>query len=313
MTRDDVKVSAVVMTLNAEKYIDDFLTKLLEQTLPPYEILVVDSESPDSTIKIAKKYPKTKILTIKRQDFDHGGSRDYAFQNTVGDYVLFFSQDAEISSKEYIFNLVSNFKDPSIAMAYGRQIAKKNAKPYEKLIREFNYPKNKVIKTADDVEKLGIKCFYMSDVCSAYKREIYFKLNGFERNILTNEDMLIATKAIFSGYKVVYEPEASVYHSHNYSFMQEFRRNFDVSCFMRMHESYYSKVNLNSEGKKLVIFVIKGLVKNKNILAVFNFIYICMAKFLGNKFGKYYMHYPKNIILFMSQNKSFWINRWNKR
>lgn len=312
MKSNDAKISVVIMTLNAENYIEDFIVRLLRQTLKPDEIIVVDSESNDATIEITSKFPQVKIVNIKRENFDHGGTRDLAFKVSTGDIVLFFSQDAVIANDDYISNMVLNFEEPLVAMAYGRQVAKLDARSYEEYIRLFNYPKSSRIKSLSDMEILGIKCFYMSDVSSAYRRETYFELGGFEKQILTNEDMLIATKAIMAGYKVVYDAKSVVYHSHNYSFMQELRRNFDVGCFLKIYDELYGKIKVTSEGKRLVIFVMKRLIKNKKFLDIFRFMNICFAKLLGNKLGKNFKHLPKKVILFLSQNKLFWKKYFNR-
>ena len=124
MKSNDAKISVVIMTLNAENFIEDFIVRLLRQTLKPDEIIVVDSESNDATIEITSKFPQVKIVNIKRENFDHGGTRDLAFKVSTGDIVLFFSQDAVIANDDYISNMVLNFEDPLVAMAYGRQVAK---------------------------------------------------------------------------------------------------------------------------------------------------------------------------------------------
>lgn len=280
------KISVIIMTLNAEKYIDNMLKVLEKQTRKPDEIIVVDSESDDKTLDIAKKYPLVRILKIKRKDFDHGGSRDLALRESVGDYVLFFTQDAEIGNELYIENIIKNFDDSNVAMVCGRQIAKKDARPYEKLIREFNYPDKRKVRTIDDIRTMGIKAFYMSDACSAYRRTSYFEIGGFEHPILTNEDMLIACHALKKGYKTVYDPNAYVYHSHNFSCKQEFKRNKDVATFMAMHKNEFNGISVDGEGMKLVKYVSVRLIKQFKIISFIHFGFICIAKFAGNRSGR---------------------------
>ncbi len=306
------KISVIIMTLNAEQFIEDFLKRLKNQTVLPDEILVVDSESNDNTISIVNKFADVKCISVSRSSFDHGGTRDLALRESIGDYVLFFSQDAVIITNDYISNIISNFKDDNVAMVYGRQIARDDAYPYEKLIREFNYPPERIEKTQNDIPKLGIKCFYMSDVCSAYRRNVYLSLGGFDSFVLINEDMLIATKAINAGYKVIYDFNAQVCHSHNYTFMQELRRNFDIAVFLKMHEGYYSKIKLTSEGFRLVKYVVKSLLKEYKFFSVLRFVYICFGKYIGNKLGANFKRLPKGMVLFLTSNKRFWNRYWEK-
>ena len=70
-----MKVSVIIPTLNAEKFIGNLLKNLIKvQTLKPNEIIVIDSSSQDKTIKIAKSYG-CKTIVIKKEEFNHGGTR----------------------------------------------------------------------------------------------------------------------------------------------------------------------------------------------------------------------------------------------
>lgn len=278
------KVSVIIMTLNAEIYIQNIIDMLRNQTIKPDEIIVADSESDDRTVEIAKKN-EVKLISIRRREFDHGGSRDLALRESIGDYILFLTQDAEIGSETYIQSILKPFEDEKVAMVCGRQIAKKNATSYERLIREFNYPNKRMIKTKDDIEKMGIKAYYMSDVCSAYRRDIYFEIGGFEHPIMTNEDMLIAANALQHGYKIAYEPDAYVFHSHNFTMKQEFERNALVSSFLQRYKEKLGNVRVTSEGMALVRYVSKGLINEKKYIDFCKFGFICVAKYLGNRYG----------------------------
>lgn len=313
MKNDCPKVSVVFLTLNAEPYLRKNLQNIEKQTLRPLEVIVVDSESVDNTIQIAREFSFVKIINIKRTDFDHGGTRHLAVTKSIGDIIVFFSQDVEIFDIDYLQNIVSNFKDDKVAMVCGRQIPRNNATPYEKLIRQFNYPELSKIKTKNDIANLGIKCFFMSDVCSAYSRNIYYMLGGFEQLTLISEDMLIATKAIMNDYKVIYDAHSAVYHSHDYSFMQELRRNFDIGVFLKMNNEYYSNIKVNTEGVELVKYVCFSLLKQYLLLHVFIFLYICVGKFIGNKLGLYYYRIPKKILMYLTSNKNYWNRYFEKQ
>lgn len=285
MSMSSRKVSVIIMTLNAEMYIKNMLDILCRQSLRPVEIIVADSESTDKTVEIAKTYELVKIFDVKRSEFDHGGSRDAALRASVGDFVLFFTQDAVIEQENYIEQITSNFEDESVAMVCARQKAKTDAAHYERLIREFNYPMVKKVRTKADIDVMGVKAFYMSDACSAYRRTAYFDLGGFEHPILTNEDMLIAACALKKGYKTVYDPSIYVLHSHNFTCKQEFKRNFDVAAFMVMHKDVFAGMKIEGEGMKLVKYVSKGLLSRLHFISFFKFGMICVAKFAGYRKG----------------------------
>ena len=196
----DTKLSIVIPTLNAEPYIFQLIISLNNQTLEPNEILVIDSSSDDNTVEICKQFKNVKIHIIKRDAFNHGGTRHLATKLTKGDFILFLTQDALPTSSEYIKNLITPLiKNKKVAMSSGRQIAKPGARRYIQLIQEYNYPKVSKITSFKDIRNSGIKAFFVSDCCSAYRRSAYNECGGFRRLLSTNEDMLIASDFLKKG------------------------------------------------------------------------------------------------------------------
>ena len=85
----------------------------------------------------------------------------------------------------------------------------------ERYIRSFNYPKHSKTKALEDLEKMGIKTFFCSDVCATYRKSVYEKLGGFVDKTIFNEDMIMAAAMIRAEYNIAYVAEAKVIHSHN--------------------------------------------------------------------------------------------------
>ena len=285
-TEEKRRISVIIPALNAEKYIKTLLDALFEQTIKPDEIVVVDSESEDNTTAVCKQYSNVRIIPILRKDFDHGKTRDMALRTCDSDYVLFITQDAYPKDKYYIENLLKPFQyDEKIAISSGRQIARKDATPMEKCIRNFNYPEKSSVRSKDDLEQLGIKTFFFSDVCSAYRKDIYEKVGGFEYPIKTNEDMFFAAKIIQSGYKIAYAAEAVVVHSHNLTLKEQYQRNYIQGYEIERHKNILGNVSQNSEGVKLVKKVSAELIRNGHIISFVHFGFDCCARVLGSKMG----------------------------
>lgn len=277
-----MNVSVVILTLNAEKEIEGLLQILLEQTIEPCEIIVIDSQSDDETETICERYcPKVSCIPILRSGFDHGRTRAQAMDYSQGEFVLFLTQDALPVDKHYIENLLLPFQDPAVAMVTGRQIAREQASPIEKRVRQFNYPPESHVRTQKDIPVLGIKAFFASNVCSAYRRSAYFAAGGFESPIVTNEDMLMAAGFLAAGYKIAYCAEAQVFHSHNFNLKQQFVRNYNIGIFMRRYANAFRGVSTSSEGRKLVKYVLSHLLKEKHFLLAAYFCIECAVKMLA--------------------------------
>ena len=195
-----MSVSVIIPTLNAEKELPKLLYTLHRQKQRIDEIIVIDSESSDRTVEICKEDKSVSLIQIKRKDFDHGKTRDLAFRSSKGDIVVFLTQDALPQNRYFLGRLIAPLSKDTVVLSTGRQIPKKNATRMERLVRLFNYPESSYIRSKDDLSRMGIKTFFCSDVCAAYKRDFYFELGGFDYPIKTNEDMFFAAKVINAGY-----------------------------------------------------------------------------------------------------------------
>jgi rhamnosyltransferase len=302
-------ITLIIPTINAGKEIDRLLQSMDNQTISPDEIIVIDSQSDDDTEIICRKYKKVTFIKIERSQFDHGGTRDYAFRRSKGDFVLFLTQDALPADNYYVERILSPFQDAAVAMASGRQIAKSNASASERLTRNFNYPPSDNIRTKNDIPVLGIKTFFASNVCSAYRKTTYLQVGGFDSPLLTNEDLLIAARFIHAGYKIAYCAEAKVIHSHNFTLRQQFSRNFDIGAFMRMNSQFFQNIPTTIEGIKMVNFVLTSLLKEGHILQAFYYCLESVIKFLAHKLGYNYRKLNRRILLFCSANKNFWVKK----
>lgn len=279
-------ISVIIPTLNAEHEIEALLIALERQSIRPNEILVVDSASEDKTIELVQKHKIVRLLEIDRQDFNHGTTRDMALNESSGDFVCFLTQDAVPVSDDYLKRLVAPMvEDSNIALVSGRQLPKANARRFEQLVRDFNYPDTPSVRSKGDLEKFGIKTFFASDTCSAYRRTAYLECGGFD-HVNTNEDMLMAAKFIALGMKVAYEPRAEVYHSHNLTPSQQFARNRAVGFFLETHADDLMQASEIGEGGRLVKAVSSQLLREGNLVEFIAFGVDCCARLLGNRAGR---------------------------
>lgn len=303
-----MKISLIVPTLNAGQYIEPLLQRLKLQTVPIDEIVVIDSESDDDTVAKAQKFDGVKTMTVLRKDFNHGGTRDLAIQQTTGDIILCITQDALPCDEFYVERLIAPFaEDEKIAMASGRQVPRPDANPIEKLTREFNYPEICFTRSKEDIPRLGVKTFFASDCCSAYRRSAYEAIGGFDKHILINEDMKIAAQFIYAGYKIAYVGTAGVWHSHNYNLKQQYTRNFDVSAFMTMHPELFANISATSEGIKMVKWVEKKLLSQGRLFSAAYYVVESGVKFLANRKGCKYKEMSKAQLKNHSMHKNYWV------
>ena len=281
-----MRVSVVVPTRDAAETLPTLLERLQSQTLRPEEILVVDSASADDTLKLAKAFPGVRVLSVRQTEFDHGGTRDMALRQTAGEFVCFLTQDALPENDGYLAALLAPFADERVGAVCGRQKALPDALPEEKLTRKFNYPAESFERDAADRDRLGIKTYFLSDACSAYRRSAYLAAGGFERPIETNEDMLMAARLIAEGWRIAYSAEATVLHSHRFSLRQDYFRSRKIGAFLARYAAELGGGNANGEGIRYVAFVSKALLKRGRVISFARFGLHCAARYLGSCAGE---------------------------
>ena len=101
-------------------------------------------------------------------------------------------------------------------------------------------------------------------------------------------------------------PISKVRHSHNYTCMQQFRRNFDLGVSQAEHPEVFDVVSSESEGVKLVSGTIRHLERTKNWLQIPYLILSSGCKFAGYQLGKRYQSLPKGMVRWCSANKTYW-------
>ena len=156
----------------------------------------------------------------------------------------------------------------------------------EQYTRQFNYPEQSCVKTKADIPTLGIKTFFCSDVCAAYRRDLFEELGGFESPVIFNEDMFFAANAIEHGYGVAYAADAKVVHSHNYTMRQQFHRNFDLAVSQKQHPEIFEQVSSEAGGYEAGEEYDRLSFCNKKAMACFSFWYaVCwkVCRFLDGQ------------------------------
>ncbi|MDE7477623.1 MAG: glycosyltransferase [Lachnospiraceae bacterium] len=305
-------IDVILLTYKPTNQVMELIKALENQTYPIRKIIIMNTEERYFYnlfygTGFLEKFKNIEIHHLSEKEFDHGRTRAKAVQYSKSDIFVCMTQDAIPENDQLIQKLVEALTEQDdIAAAYARQLPLPDCREIEKYTRGFNYPDKSIVKSAADVDRLGIKTFFCSNVCAAYNREIYENIGGFVKKAIFNEDMVYAGHAVTAGYRIAYAAQAQVRHSHNYTCMQQFRRNFDLGVSQAEHPEVFDVVSSESEGAKLVKSTIKHLEKTKNWMQIPYLIVSSGYKFIGYQLGKRYQILPAGIVKWCSASKSYW-------
>ena len=279
----------IIPTLNAGAQFRTLLEQLAAQSLSTRK-LIVDSESADGTIESARACG-VEVMTIPRRAFNHGATRQFALEHLLKaaplDVIIFLTQDVLLHDDQSLETLVKIFgADKSVGLSYGRQLPHKDATNEAKFLRAFNYPPESQLRGLDDKNRYGLKTAFASNSFAAYRVKALQSVGGFPCHVPLCEDMYVAAKMLLRGFKVYYAADAQVYHSHNYTAAQEFRRYVQIGKF-HAQEPWIRETFGSAEGagKKFVLMKLAALVK-KNPLDCAGAIFRDAAKLLGYRIGR---------------------------
>lgn len=301
------KFALIVPVLNPGPEWLQWLAAYSAQTIKPCRALLLDSESDDAVVEEAEAYG-FECLRIKRAAFNHGATRQYGVSQLGNDcdVVVLMTQDAILAKPDAFESLIRVFEDPLVSAAYGRQLPHVNAKPIGAHARCFNYGEVSQLKSLASVPELGLKSCFMSNSFAAYRVKDLQAVGGFPGNVILGEDAYVAASLLLAGKKIAYEAKACVYHSHDYSTMEEFRRYFDTGVFHAQESWILTNFGKASgEGKRFVYSELAYLFQHAPFLIPLALIRTFM-KLLGYRLGVAYARLPRMLLPALSMHKGFW-------
>lgn len=232
---DRPKISVVIPALNeAGPRFEELLKRINAQEGDfDREVLVIDSGSTDGTDELARRYGAT-VHRIRRQEFNHGATRNLGISLTRGDYVVLTVGDAVPLDERWMAAMVENLeRDERVAGVYSRQIPHPDSSALTRVLvnslalasperREQFTDGPEQYRQMPPRKRRRLAAF--DDVSSCLRRSVWQKF-PFE-NTNFGEDLRWGKRVVEAGYKLVYEPRSAVLHSHERGAMYQLRRHY---------------------------------------------------------------------------------------
>ncbi len=211
------EISVIVRSHNDETRIGKTLEALTRQTVGEVEIIAADDYSTDRTKEIIRQYPPVHLLNDLPVPYVPGKTLNAAIRRATGKIIVFNNSDAIPQKSDYLEQLVRPLADESVGAVYGNQLSRPDAEP---LVR-----KDSERAFGDGVLAASWGHFF-SLATSAARAEILQKYS-FDETLQYSEDVEWAYRLKKAGLKVIYVPEATVEHSHNYTPEQLWKRFYN--------------------------------------------------------------------------------------
>ncbi len=299
-------VDIILPVCNPDERTVQAVKRLLRQAYPVNRIYIMHTDKGAFPKELETLSEKIHITHIRPEQFDHGGTRHEGAMMSRAEFLIYMTQDALPVNEHLVGHLMEAFEDGKVGAAYARQLPAADCGVIERFTRNFNYPPKSRVKSEADLGELGIKTYFCSNTCAAYRKSVYMSLGGFETKVIFNEDMIMAGRIIQSGYKIVYAADAQVIHSHHDGCVKLFRRNFDLAVSQAEHPEIFEGILSEKEGIRLVKETAAYLMKIGKPWLIVRLLIQSGSKYLGYRTGKGYRRLPHRLIMLFTMNPGYW-------
>ncbi|MFQ5444003.1 MAG: glycosyltransferase [Nitrospinales bacterium] len=211
---NEPEASIIIRTYNEGRFLQRTLEAVMAQKDVTREVIVIDSQSTDDTLSIARVFP-VKIISIRKDDFHYGAVLNLGARLAKGDILVNLSAHAVPAGDDWLKNIIRPLMDPAVAGVHGRELPMENwCGLFEKKILADSF---------DDHFILRINDSFFSNANSAVRKKIW-RAFTFDETVGWGEDRLWAHQVQKAGYRTVYQPLTAVYHSHNLTMKENFHR-----------------------------------------------------------------------------------------
>lgn len=204
-----MKISVIVPVYNCEKYINDCIQSLINQTYSNVEIIIIDDGSNDNSLNIINKYKSNNNVKIfSQKNSGANKARKCGIENATGEYIMFVDGDDWIDSNciDYLVKMINKYNADIIRFNCILEPSKK-----EKIFYKTKNNCPELLKK-ENIYDLFISTSILNNLCfNIYKKELFSNIPAFNSDFSNAED-LWANLELFTRSKNVLMIDKILYH-----------------------------------------------------------------------------------------------------
>ncbi len=228
-------ISVVIPAHNASRSLGPCLHALERQTMPRdrFEIIVVNDGPVDTAVKtIADRYGATFLSQPHR---GAAAARNLGAKQTQGKILLFTDADC-IPELNWIEAMIAPFADQGVSGVCGVVRTRQTGLIPRFIQLEYDYRYRNIARHR--------QIDFINTGTAGYRKHVFMDGGGFREDLLGAEDTELSFRLASAGYRMVFAPQAVVYHSHPESIVEYARR--------KNHYSYWRALVYRRHPRKAV-------------------------------------------------------------
>lgn len=252
--------SVIIPCHDAEKTIAAAIEALLAQTKKPDEIIIVDDGSTDSTRSTVESFGK-RVKYIHQKKRGPAAARNLGARTAHFEIILFTDADC-IPEKNWVKEMVGPFADKKVSGVQGAYKTKQKGliPRFAQIEIEERYERMKKAKELD----------WIGSYSAAVRRKEFLELKGYDESfpVASGEDPEFSFRLVKKGGKLVFNPNAIVYHKHPTSLGKYLRTKF-FRAFYRPKMYSKHKEKAISDSYTPQVLKLQIIIAGLTILSVF--------------------------------------------
>lgn len=197
------EISIIIRTKNEERWIRHCLEMIYKQSYQDFEVILVDNQSNDHTVEVAKRFNLAQIVNIN--EFRPGLAINEGIRVSKGKYIVCLSAHCIPKDQDWLATLHRNFDDDEkIAGVYGRQLPVSFTEALDK--------RDLLIVFGQD-RRVQVKDYFFHNANSMFRKDVWDKY-PFDEEVSNIEDRVWGKAVTEAGFHIVYDPDAAVFHHH---------------------------------------------------------------------------------------------------
>jgi cellulose synthase/poly-beta-1,6-N-acetylglucosamine synthase-like glycosyltransferase len=196
--------SVIVPAYNAAATLQACLDALESQTIPrhAYEVIVVDDGSTDATPDLLQK---AEVTALHQPHASQAAARNRGAEAARGEILLFTDADCEPEA-DWIERMLAPFQEPGVAGVKGRYRTRQRSLVARFVQAEFE-EKYARLARQDRID-------FVDTHAAGYRRDLFLESGGFDVRFPVDEDQELSFRLARAGHRLVFEPDAVVFHQH---------------------------------------------------------------------------------------------------
>lgn len=293
-------ISFIIRFHNEARYIGECIDAVARQHGDfKKQVVFVNSHSSDSSREIIAEFSQhnpdisIKIIDLGKQ-FTFSSAINAALPYLEGQYTVILSAHATLGTDDWLIKTIKNFNDEKVAICYGRLIVRADANTQSLMTSLTVSVPYKIIKSKEYFfrkdDMTNAFAFLNLNTCNVIRTDL-LKQYKF-KELPSVEDMELGKRLLEDGYKIIYEPEAVVWHSHNDSMQKMVARwiNAAVGISLIFKNKVPGKIALiKSTVPSFVIFMLKVSLRERNLFKKIGYMWrglsgsvALISKIIGN-------------------------------